>query len=572
MSKWYVKKCSADEEKLRAFYGCEKPLAYALYNRKIRNRDELKKYSSARNYDFEPITDLKGVSEAFDIISASVKNGEKIYIYGDYDVDGVMSTSIMYKGLKALGADVHYFIPDRAEDGYGMNERALSDIIDKGAELVIACDNGISAIAQIDYAKKRGVKVIVLDHHEPAFEETPEGKRDILPSADAVADAKIQHSGYGFSQMCAGGLCFRFICGLYEHMGKRLKNKNELLELACVATICDVVDLLEDNRAIALQGLELISKGSSNLGLRTLAELKELKKITAYTVGFVIGPCINASGRLDSAAVAVELFITEDKKRARELARILSDFNEERKSITVTALERISEAIENSSLINDKIIVVYDKDTHESVAGIIAGRLKERFNRPAIVITRGEECCKGSGRSVESYDLFKGLYAHKELMLKFGGHTMAAGLSIAEENIDALRTALNAGCELEVSDMEPIYRLETVLRPKDITLKAAEELEILEPFGKANEKPLFGIKNAKAEQLRLVGAEGNIASFFVTDGTTRIRAVDFDNGELWSEVMLSGAKPSLDAVFYIEVNEYKGYKNPQLVIKDVRLH
>ncbi len=572
MSKWYVKKCSVDEERLKTFYGCEKPLAYALYNRKIRNRDELKKYSEARNYAFEPITDLKGVSEAFDIISASVTNGEKIYIYGDYDVDGVMSTSIMYKGLKALGADVCYFIPDRAEDGYGMNERALSDIIDKGAELVIACDNGISALSQIDYAKKRGVKVIVLDHHEPAFEEAAEGKRDILPCADAVVDAKIEHSGYGFSQMCAGGLCFRFICGLYKHMGKKLKNKDELTELACVATICDVVDLLEDNRAIALRGLELISEGSSNLGLRTLVELKELKRITAYTVGFVIGPCINASGRLDSAAVAVELFITDDKNRARELAQMLIDFNEERKSITAAALERISAAIENSSLINDKIIVVYDKDTHESVAGIIAGRLKERFNRPAIVITKGEECCKGSGRSVESYDLFKGLYAHKDVMLKFGGHTMAAGLSIAEENIDLLRTALNADCDLEVSDMEPIYRLETVLEPKDITLKAADELEILEPFGKANEKPLFGIKNARAEQLRLVGADGNIASFFVTDGRARIRAVDFDNGELWSEVASNGKDVSLDAVFYIEINEYKGYKNPQLVIKDVRLH
>ncbi len=575
MLKWRIKKCSVDAGDLVRFYGVRKPLAYALYNRKIRNRDELKRYIDVDSFAFQNITDLSGVKEAFDIIKEALDKNSKIYIYGDYDADGVMSTSIMYKGLYGLGADVHYFIPNRVEDGYGLNDKAVERLIDEGAELIITCDNGITAASQIELAKRHGVKTVILDHHEPPFEEKGSVKYDILPDADAVVDAKIQNCGYEYTQMCAGGLCYRFICGLYGFLGKKLDNRDELCELAAVATICDVVDLTGENRAIASRGLEIINHGSNNLGLKTLIELKELKSINSYSVGFVIGPCINASGRLDSAKIAVELFVTGSTKRARELAVMLNDFNEERKAITQECLERIAENIEKSSIVNDKIIVVYDKDTHESVAGIIAGRLRERYGRPSIVLTKAERGAKGSGRSVESYDMFKGLYEVKNLMTKFGGHTMAAGLSIDEENIDKLRIRLNENCSLSLEDMSPVLRMEAVLDLEDISVESAEELNILAPFGKANEKPLYGIKNVTATNIRFVGKDKNIVSCVLDNGERRVRAVDFDNYEIWREALDKEGQTiesvNVDAVFALEVNEYNGYRNPQLVIKDIRV-
>lgn len=562
------------------FYGVRKPLAYALYNRKIRNRDEIKRYIDTDNFCFENIENLSGVKEAFSIIKEAINKKKKIFIYGDYDADGVMSTSIMYKGLYGLEADVNYFIPNRVEDGYGLNDKAVEKLIDEGAELIITCDNGISAISQIQLAKSKGIKVIILDHHEPPFEELNEVKNEILPDADAVVDAKIENCGYKFTQMCAGGLCYRFICGLYKFLGRKLEFCDELCELAAVATICDVVDLVDENRAIAAKGLKFINSGSRNLGLKTLIELKEIKSVNSYSIGFVIGPCINASGRLDSAKIAVELFVTNDIKRAMELAEQLNNFNEERKSITVDCLDRITNNIENSDLKEDKIIVVYDKETHESVAGIIAGRIKERYCRPAIVLTNAEEGVKGSGRSVEAYNMFKGLLRVKDIMIKFGGHTMAAGMSLEEHNIEIFRQRLNNECALTFEEMSPVLRVETILDIEDISVESAGELNILAPFGKANEKPLFGIKNVIAENIRFVGSEGNIVLFNIERNGKRVKAVDFDNYDLWIKWLNDNgydegnyrfARINIDTVFTLDVNEYNGYTNPQIIIKDIRM-
>lgn len=581
MSKWCVKKCSVSPDELMDFYGTGKPLAYALYNRKIRNKREIEKYINSDDYPFENIRNLKGVNEAFFLIKDAVDEEKKIYIYGDYDADGVMSTSIMYKGLKGLGADVHYFIPNRVEDGYGLNEKAVRKLIDEGAEFIITCDNGISAHRQIDIAVGAGVKVVVLDHHEPPFEMEKGVKRDIIPNADAVVDAKLQNCGYLFTQMCAGGLCYRFICGLYDYMGVELKNKNELMELAAVATICDVVDLTGENRAIASKGISLMNEGSSNLGLRTLIELKDIETVTSYNIGFVIGPCINASGRLDSAKIAVELFTTDSAVRIKELASALNEFNEKRKTITFECFDRIVEKIESSSFINDKIIIVYDEDTHESVAGIIAGRLREKYDRPAIVLTKGEDGVKGSGRSVENYDMFKGLYEVKNILSKFGGHTMAAGLSLEKENIDLFRKTINDNCKMAIEDLESVLRAEAILDLGDITVESADELKILSPFGKANEKPLYGIKNVEAVDIRFVGSEGNIVSFVVTDGKKRIKAVDFNNYNLWIEAIkragfdceyLDEAIIGFSGMFNLDVNIYKEYVNPQIIIRDIRFN
>lgn len=575
MSNWYVKKCSAVSNELMDFYGAGKPLSYALYHRRIRDKLSLKNYTDTDNFEFQNITDLKGVTKAYAVIKNALDCHSKICIYGDYDADGVMSTTIMYKGLVDLGADVHYFIPDRVEDGYGLNERAVREIIEKGTELIITCDNGISALNQINVAKEMGAKVVVLDHHEPLIDE---GK-EVIPVADAVVDAKIENCGFKFTQMCAGGLCYRFICGFYEFLGVELKNKSELCELASVATICDVVDLVEDNRAIASQGLKLINKGSSNIGLKALIKLKEIKEVTSYNVGFVIGPCVNASGRLDSAKIAVELLVTKSEMRATELADILNEFNERRKEITVNCLDRIVDNIENSSLINDKIIVAYDEDTHESVAGIIAGRIRERYSRPAIVLTKAETGVKGSGRSVENYNMFKGLNEVKSLLDKFGGHTMAAGLSIDKENIDLFRKTINDNCTMTLEELEPGIRAETMLALEDISIDNIEELNILAPFGKSNERPIYGLKKVNVTNIRFVGQEGRIVSFVITDGKYRIKAVDFNNYDLWREYMdsngygdesIGGAMITANIMCSLDINEYKEYRNPQIIVRDIR--
>ncbi len=580
MAKWLLKKCSADPEKLKSFYGCGKPLAYALYHRGIRNRDKLKEYTNIDDFLFEPFVDFKDSLKAFEIVKKALEQGKNICIYGDYDVDGVMSTTILYKGLKGLDAKVTYAIPHRIEEGYGISEDAVKGLYRKGVQLIIACDNGISAAKAVDRAKELGMEIIILDHHEPAFVEKNGKRESIIPCADAVIDAKIEDSGYVFPHMCAGALCYRFVKALYEYLGKKLLNEEELVIFAAMATVCDVVDLTGENRAIAKRGIELINSRVYNIGLKKLIELRELNSISAYHIGFILGPCINAGGRLDTAERAVRLFTTEDKKEAEALALELIEYNEDRKTMTAKGVEEITELIESTDLKNDSIIVVLSKTVHESIAGIIAGRIKDRYYRPVIVLTKTEKAVKGSGRSIEAYNMFEGLYNAKELMLKFGGHTMAAGLSMEEENVDKLRKRLNESCTLEEKDMVPVIRLDAQLRLGDITEKAIDELDILNPYGKANERPVYGSKNIGFRFIRFVGKEKNIVSLTIEDETgRRIRAVDFDNCSVWQEKLnemgysvenTDRAMIKGDAVYTLDINEFNGTRNPQLIIKDVR--
>ncbi len=580
MAKWLLKKCSASPDKLATFYGCGMPLAYALYHRGIRDRDRLRAYTNTDNFIFEPFTDFNDALKALELVKKATEQKKKLCIYGDYDVDGVMSTTILYKGLKALGADVSYTIPHRVDDGYGINENAVRKLYDKGVELIIACDNGISAMKAVDLAKELGMTVIILDHHEPAFTESEKGRESIIPSADAVIDAKIENSGYAFTYMCAGALCYRFIKALYEYMGKKLKNDEELIIFAAMATVCDVVDLVGENRVIAKRGIELINKRVSNIGLKMLIELRELKTVSVYHIGFILGPCINAGGRLDTAERAVRLFTTEDKKEATALAQELIEYNEERKTMTSEGVEEITELIESSDIKNDRIIVALSKNIHESIAGIIAGRIKDMYYRPVIVLTDTEKAVKGSGRSIEAYNMFEGLYEVRELMLKFGGHSMAAGLSIEYKNVDKLRKRLNENCTLEDKDMIPVIRIDAQLRLSDITEKNIDELDILNPFGRANERPVYGSKNLSFKFIRFVGKERNIVSLTIEDEMgRRIRAVDFDNRAVWQDkieelgysvenadrVVIKG-----DLVYTLDINEFNGSRNPQMIIKDVR--
>lgn len=579
MAKWFVKKKKVNIDYMCSDLNIHKPLAYALNGRGIRDKITATEYFNSINSDFEDITDLKDVVKAFDIIIEEIHKGSPICVYGDYDADGVMSTVILCKALSHLGADVTYFIPNRVEDGYGLSNSSVVNIAQRGIKLIITCDNGISAIEQIELAKKFDMRVVVLDHHEPKFTEQNGIRKDIVPDADAVVDAKLEDSGYIFKEMCAGGLCYRFSKGLFEYLNKDFSPlDNELITFAGIATICDVVDLVGENRTLAQRALRNINNDIVNIGLKALVEIKAVENINSYHIGFIIGPCINASGRLDTAAVAVDLFLTSDMAEAHSMAKKLSNINDERKNMTNHGVENVISQLGNNP--QDKILVIYNDKIHESIAGIIAGRVREVFNRPAIILTKSKDGVKGSARSIEAYNIFEGLYAHSDLLINFGGHSMAAGLSLSAENIDTLRKRLNDDCNLSYDDLVEVYTIDGALNLEDITEEAVDELQVLNPFGKANESPLYGSTGLRVVSFGLMGKEKRFVRIVLRDDKGyEIRAVDFSNYDKWEEIidnegysmeMANLAKPVVDIVYQLDINEYNGYRNPQLKIKDVR--
>ena len=485
MSKWFIRPCKVDIGNMCRKMGINVPLALALQAKGLNTPKKVKDYFNTENYSFGDITELIGVKRSFEIIEKAINENKKIFIYGDYDVDGVTSTVILYKSLKALGANVFYYIPNRVTDGYGLNVNAIERLIGKGMELLITCDNGIAAIEEIKYAKEKGIDVVIYDHHEPVIKDD----KEILPEADSVTDAKIENCGYDFTVMCAGGLCYRVMKSFYEYLGQKYTLEKEMIIFAGIATVCDVVDLVGENRAIAKRSLELINDNIENTGLRHLVDINSLESINEFHYGFVLGPCINACGRLEDASIAVELFIEENEAKASELALKLFELNAERKAITLDSTDRIINEVENSNLIEDKILVVYDKELHESIAGIVAGRLKERYNKPAIVLTKSEKGVKGSCRSIDKFNIFEALNKEKEYLGKFGGHKLAAGLSLPEENVEKFRCSINQHCSLNKEDFEQVFYIDGQLPFDFISLDGAEELDIMHPFGISNTKP-----------------------------------------------------------------------------------
>lgn len=579
MARWFIKNKKVNIDKMCIDLGIHKPLAYALAGRNIYSRQAALDYMNLDNSTLGDITTLKDVTKAYSIIKEEIDRGTEICIYGDYDADGVMSTVILSKALSNLGANVTYFIPDRVEDGYGLSNSSVVNIAQAGIGLIITCDNGIAASEQIDLAIKLGMKVVVLDHHEPGFKEINGIRKDIVPPAHAVVDAKLKDSGYSFREMCAGGLCYRFSEGFYNYIGRDFSEiKNELLVFAGIATICDVVDLVGENRILASKALELLNSNVENVGLQALIDVKDLKHIDSYHIGFIIGPCINATGRLENASMAVDLFLTNSSEEAYNMAKDLSDLNDSRKLMTTSAVDEIIGNIGVAP--KDKILVIYNEDIHESIAGIVAGRIKETFYRPAIVLTKSKEGVKGSARSIEDYNIFEGLYRERELLSSFGGHAMAAGLSLKKENIDILRERLNKNCDLSEDKLQPLFRIEGKLDLEDITTESADELKILKPFGKANETPLYGSIALRVAALSFMGAEKRYLRLVFRDiKGYEIRAVDFENYEDWITIIneegynvdtASMARPLVDIVYYLDVNEYNGYRNPQLRIRSVR--
>lgn len=586
MSKWLLKKNKANIRKMSDVLGISPVLANILANRGIGTGLAASKFMSCPIDALYPPEQMLDMDRACGIIAGGIAEGKKIAVYGDYDVDGVMSSSILYKALRACGGKAEAYIPHRQKDGYGLNINAVEQMAASGVNIIITCDNGITAIAEVEEAKALGMQVVVIDHHEPLFEG--EDRREILPCADAVVDPKRRNCRYPYKKLCAAGISYKFAMRLFNIMDCQNELGDELLVLASIATVCDIVDLTDENRIIVKNGLKKL-KETSNIGLNALIDAVELrdKEISEYHLGFIIGPCINAAGRLEAASMALELFTTEDNERAKELAIKIIELNESRKALTREAENIAVEVIESEGLAEDRVLVVYSPDINESVAGIAAGRIKERYYRPVIIITGEGEIVKGSGRSIEGYNIFEELLKCSELFVRFGGHPMAAGLSLDRGNVDELRKRLNAACMLTEDELIPKLRLEQRLSIEEASLALADSIKELAPFGKENPLPLFGDKSIYINKIRLVGSNKNIMSLSLFSHITkeRIRAVDFDNcnkfyndvknlfGEEKCDIIFNEGKCGVyaDIVFYPTVNRYMGRDNLQLVIKDIRL-
>jgi single-stranded-DNA-specific exonuclease len=588
--RWLLRRNNENIKEMIKSTGLNEIILSILFNRGINEENKIKKFMRASLDDlYDPFL-MKDMDKATDIIKNAIINNKNIVIYGDYDVDGVTSTVILYKALKRCGALVNYYIPNREYEGYGINSERLSILKKEGAEIILTCDNGISAIEQIKYGKSLGLDIIITDHHEIPFIENKEGiKEYVVPEADAVINPKQEDCKYPFKLLCGASIAYKFSIALFSKMGISLEYTKEFIILAGIATICDVVDLVDENRIIAKNALKLI-QSSNNIGLNALIEVLNLKdkKISASTIGFQIGPCINATGRLESAELSVELLLCKDKQKAQNLAIKLSELNKTRQYMTTKNVEDIIKKIENSDLKNDKVLVVYEESVHESIAGIVAGKVKEKFNVPTIILTKGREIPKGSGRSIEKYNLFEELLKCKELLDKFGGHPMAAGLSIKRENIEILREKLNKNCTLKDEDIIPKIRIDRRIPIKYITKNFIEELNSLEPFGKGNETPILAEKNLIVNKFYILGKEANVLKLNLTDlNKYNVEAISYGKVDKFKELLkikykdnydyvinnynYIDEKISIDIIFYPYINSYNGFENVQLKVSKFRL-
>ncbi|ACL76301.1 single-stranded-DNA-specific exonuclease RecJ [Ruminiclostridium cellulolyticum] len=576
MQKWILRNPKFDFKKMSKELGISELLCRIIVNRGIKDIDNARKFIKADNHGLYDPRQMKDLVKGVSIIQEKIKNNKKIRIIGDYDVDGVVSTYILYKAFARCGAVVDYAIPHRILDGYGINNSLIEKALNDGIDTIITCDNGIAAKEQIQYARESGMTVIVTDHHDVP---------DTIPEADAIIDMKQPDCQYPFKLLCGAGVAFKFIQVLYEEMCIPREEESEFYEFVAIATVCDVVDLTDENRILVRQGLNVISD-TKNIGLCALLQKTGIlgKNISVYHLGFIIGPCINASGRLDWAMKGLELLLTDDEKEAMALATELYELNNERKHMTVKGVEDTIETIENSSLKSDRVFVVYKPDIHESIAGIIAGKVRERYNVPTFILTSGENCVKGSGRSIEEYNMFEELSKCKELFTKFGGHPMAAGFSLDADKVDILRERINSITTLTDDDLIAKVYIDAHIPLSAINIRTAEELNYLEPYGKGNSKPLFAEKNISIKRAGVFGNERKVLKLRLQGGTSFIDCIyfgdidEFDayvserfgNTELQNMYKGRTNKIKLDMIFNIEINEYNGYKNVQVVLQYYR--
>ncbi len=611
MSKWMIANKKADFDHLADRFGIKNITARLIANRLITKRELEEKECSDEaveaylNADASKMHDPHGLTDidkGAEIILEKIEQGAKIRVIGDYDVDGICSSYILLSGLRLLGGDVDCVLPDRVKDGYGLSIKLVDEAIEAGVDTIITCDNGIAAYDQIAHAREKGMTVVVTDHHEIPFEIDESGvKKEILPPADAVIDPKRGDGTYPFTEICGAVVAYKFLQVLtekYEAANKEADTEahrdffTQMLVFAGIATVCDVMELKDENRIIVRESLRLIAD-TKNKGLKALIHVNSLdeNQISCYHYGFVIGPCLNATGRLDLATRALSLFMSDNESEAAEIAGDLKGLNDSRKDMTKLGVDEAVNIVSEESGENGlpKVLVIYLPEVHESIAGIIAGKIKEKFYRPTIVLTKAADGgVKGSGRSIENYDMFEELSACKELFTKFGGHKMAAGLSLPEENVEELRRRLNENCQLEEEkgDFEPVLHIDMVMPLKYADMDLVREFEKLEPFGNGNSKPSFAQKDVALLSGRILGKNRNCGKYKISDGSGAIYdMMYFGDMEKWHEFLeekfgketvqdlyngYSDGNMKISIMYYPDINTYQGRSDLQFIMNDYK--
>ena len=570
MEKWFVAMKKADFNGIAEKYQISPIIARLMRNRDVIGDEAIDFYLNGTVEDLYDGLLMKDMDRAVDILKEKIEEGKKIRVIGDYDIDGVNATYILQQGLAGLGADVDTDIPDRIKDGYGLNQMLIDRAVNDGIDVIVTCDNGIAAMNEIAYGKENGMTIVVTDHHEVPYLEENGEKKYLLPPADAVVDPHRADCEYPFKGLCGAAVAYKLVEVLYRVSGKSEQEvehlQERLMENVAIATIGDVMDLVGENRVFVKKGLELL-KTTKNEGLHALMQCTgvDTANLNTYHIGFVIGPCINAGGRLDTAKRALELLNASNRREAVTLAADLKELNDSRKEMTEEGVEEAVRQIESSSWKDDQVLVVYLPECHESIAGIIAGRIKERYYRPTFVLTKGETGVKGSGRSIEAYDMFAEMSRCRELFTKFGGHKLAAGLSLEEENVEVFRKRINELADLTEEDLQMKVSIDMRLPFPYINEELIHELKILEPFGKGNGKPLFAESKLRVIQPRIFGKNRNVLKCRLEDQQgNQMEAVYF--GEVEDCLRQMEKKQIMSFTYYPSINEYMGRRTIQLTI------
>ena len=586
MENWVLLRKGADFQHISEKFHISPRVASLIRNRDVIGDDAIEKYLNGTIADLYDGMLMKDMDKAVAVLGEKIKENAKIRIIGDYDIDGIQSTYILLEGFRMLGADVDSDIPDRMKDGYGLNRNLIDRALEADVDTIITCDNGIAAAEEIAYAKSMGMTIVVTDHHEVPYTEIGAGRRYILPEADAVVDPKQEDCTYPFKGLCGAAVAYKLVEALMEAMGKDAEDADYLMENVAIATIGDVMDLVDENRIFVKQGLDML-KRTENLGLKALMECTgvNVDKLSPYHIGFVIGPCMNASGRLDTAKRALELLEAKKVAEADLLAGDLKALNDSRKDMTAQAVEEAFVQVENSELKDADVLVVYLPECHESLAGIVAGRIREKYYRPVFVLTKGAEGLKGSGRSIETWHMYEGLNRVKHLLSKFGGHKMAAGLSMPEENLEQFRKEINEKSGITPEDLNEKIAIDMQLPFECVNEKFIGELAVLEPFGKGNARPIFAERQVQVESARILGKNKNVLKLQVKDlHGTRMDAMYFGDvntfveyvrekfGDIACECLLRGHGHGIVMAFtyYPDINEYQGVRKPQIVIQNYK--
>ncbi len=580
--KWVVSAKGADFKAIGEHFGIDPVIARIMRNRGLTDLDEMEYYLHGDEKDLIDPHLLKDVDLAAEIILKKVKEQKKIRIIGDYDIDGIQSTYILYCALKRIGAEADYVIPHRIRDGYGMNEHLVTQAAEAGIDTILTCDNGISAIDQIHLAKELGMTVVVTDHHEVPYIEENGVRREKISEADAIVNPKQEACQYPFKKLCGAAVAWKLVQVLYEQAGIPVSEADRFIENAGFATVGDVMDLQGENRVLVKLGLKMLNQ-TQNIGMKALIlqSNRKLGEIRSGDIGFGLGPCLNATGRLETARIALKLLLCESEAEAAVLAQEAVDLNNSRKLLTEQAVEVAKQMIADGGYENDRVFVIFLPDCHESLAGIVAGRIREAYHRPTLVITRGEEGAKGSGRSIEGYSMFEELNKCADLLSSFGGHPMAAGFSLTEENIEAFRRRLNEVCTLTEEELQAKVVIDVPMPIGYITFPLIEQLKLLEPFGKGNDKPVFADRNLVIERLKIYGPTGRVVQLTLHSSSgAKVQAVYFgdpDNlrlplEEKYGKVVADDTmanrcvhNAALHFTYYPEIDTY--YETPRVKLK-----